>query len=194
MKNPYSIVSDFEESVASFAGYKHAVAVESCTAALFLCLQYRKGSFDGDVVIPKYTYPGVAASIVNSGYKITFADFEWQHIGWYRLCPLDIIDSAKYIAKDMHGAMAGNSACLSFHAKKVLPVGRGGMVLTDSKEEYEWLKLARFDGRHECPLEKDTIEMPGWNMYMTPEQAARGLLLFNLLSLHSLSSFLYLRS
>ena len=43
------------------------------------------------------------------------------------------------------------------------------------KKEYEWFKCARFDGRHEKPLLKDTIRMAGWNCYMTPEQAARGL-------------------
>ena len=40
---------------------------------------------------------------------------------------------------------------------------------------------ARFDGRSECPLTEDTIEMVGWNMYMTPEQASRGLVLFEAL-------------
>ena len=177
MKNPYTIVSDFEETVAEFTGFKYAVAVESCTAALFLCLQYRKKDFGGEITIPKYTYPGVAASIVNSGYSIAFVDAEWQDVGWYKLEPLSIIDSAKYISQRMHDEMAGNSVCISFHVKKVLPIGRGGVVLSDSKEECEWIKLARFDGRHECPLERDTLAMSGWNMYMTPEQAARGMML-----------------
>ena len=65
--------------------------------------------------------------------------------------------------------------CLSFHGKKVLPIGRGGMILTDSKEARDWFKLARFDGRHEQSLSGDTLAMAGWNMFMTPEQAARGL-------------------
>jgi hypothetical protein len=65
--------------------------------------------------------------------------------------------------------------CLSFHAKKTLPIGRGGAILTDSKKAYEWFKCARFDGRHEVALDNDTLAFPGWNMYMTPEQAARGL-------------------
>ena len=65
--------------------------------------------------------------------------------------------------------------CLSFHGKKILKIGRGGMILTDSKEAYEWFKLARFDGRHECALPVDEIAFAGWNCYMTCEQAARGL-------------------
>ena len=30
-------------------------------------------------------------------------------------------------------------------------------------------------------LSEDNIKMVGWNMYMTPEQAARGLMLFDLI-------------
>lgn len=38
--NPYKIVSDFEQAIAEYAGSKYAVAVESCTAAIFLSLMY----------------------------------------------------------------------------------------------------------------------------------------------------------
>ena len=76
--------------------------------------------------------------------------------------------------------------CLSFHAKKHLSIGRGGMILTDNKKAYEWFKKARFDGRSEVPLYKDKIKFVGWNMYMTPEQAARGLMLFDLIKDKSL--------
>lgn len=53
--------------------------------------------------------------------------------------------------------------------------------MTDSIQAYEWLKKARFDGRNQCPLLEDVISMIGWNMYMTPEQAARGLMLFDII-------------
>ncbi len=38
--NSYKIVETFEERVADFCGSKYAVAVESCTAAIFLCCKY----------------------------------------------------------------------------------------------------------------------------------------------------------
>jgi dTDP-4-amino-4,6-dideoxygalactose transaminase len=69
--------------------------------------------------------------------------------------------------------------CLSFHYKKLLPIGRGGMILTNDSEAVEWLKMARFDGRKEIPLYKDNATIIGYNMYLTPEQAARGLALFD---------------
>ena len=65
--------------------------------------------------------------------------------------------------------------CLSFHIKKQLPIGKGGMILTDNKEAVEWLKKARYEGRSEKYYKEDNIETLGWNMYMTPQQASQGL-------------------
>ena len=42
---------------------------------------------------------------------------------------------------------------------------------------YEWAKKARYEGRSEKNYHEDEIEMLGWNMYMTPQQAAHGLAL-----------------
>jgi dTDP-4-amino-4,6-dideoxygalactose transaminase len=180
MYNAYKIVDEFEKAMVEFTNAPFAVAVESCSAAIFLCLQYYKLSNPKqEIKIPKYTYPSVAAAIVNSGFQIDFINLDWQSHGWYELLPTSIIDSAKRIAKNMYDEpyMNGSFICLSFHGKKVLPIGRGGMILTDSKPAYDWFKVARFDGRHECGLDKDTLAMAGWNMYLTPEQAARGLML-----------------
>jgi len=59
------------------------------------------------------------------------------------------------------------------------------MILTDDKQSAEWFRMARFDGRHEKPLNEDTFEILGWNYYMTPEQAARGLQLMMYLPEHN---------
>ena len=69
--------------------------------------------------------------------------------------------------------------CLSFHRRKHIPIGKGGMILTNNKDAYEWFRMARYEGRHLDKLYKnDTFDMIGWNMYMPPEQAAEGLELF----------------
>jgi dTDP-4-amino-4,6-dideoxygalactose transaminase len=76
----------------------------------------------------------------------------------------------------------GGFQCLSFHIKKSLPVGRGGMILTDDKDAYEWFKLARFDGREPVPLrEQKDFTVLGWNMYMSPPDAARAVQLFEVI-------------
>ena len=55
------------------------------------------------------------------------------------------------------------------------------MILCDKKEEYDWLKLASYDGRDlNTPYDSEGhVKMNGWHYYMTPEDAARGLILMN---------------
>ena len=175
----YKIVDEFERVIAKYAGSKYAVAVESCTAALFLSLMYRKtiSGLELPVCIPKLTYPSVPASIIHAGGKVKFTDETWE--GTYDLLPYNIIDGALRFKRGMfHGGLH----CLSFHAKKLLPIGRGGMILTDDENAYKWLLRARFDGRTQgVPLDEENFDMLGWNVYMTPEQAARGLQIFDMI-------------
>ena len=51
------------------------------------------------------------------------------------------------------------------------------MILTDDYKMVEWLKKARYEGRSEVNYKDDDIDMLGWNMYMTPQQASHGLAL-----------------
>lgn len=178
---PYTVVRKFEAEVAKYAGAKYGVMVNSCTNALFLCCKYLGV---GRVVIPKFTYPGVACSIINAGGFIEFEDGTWQ--GRYELWPYGIIDSALRFKKGMY--IKGSLYCLSFHYKKLLPIGHGGMILCDSKKEHTWFKKMSFDGRAEgVPLNEDKLDMVGYHMNVTPEQAARGLMLFHLIKNKDLS-------
>ena len=55
------------------------------------------------------------------------------------------------------------------------------MILCDDYEAYKWFQQARYEGRHTADkvlYKEDNFSMIGWNMYMTPEQAAKGLELF----------------
>jgi dTDP-4-amino-4,6-dideoxygalactose transaminase len=73
---------------------------------------------------------------------------------------------------------------LSFQIKKRLPIGRGGAILTNDADAAAWLRLARYDGRDldTAYNSDDHVKQIGWHMYMTPEDAARGILLFDQLS------------
>ena len=51
------------------------------------------------------------------------------------------------------------------------------MILTDDPNAVEWFKTVRYEGRSEKMYHDDDIKMIGWNMYMTPQQAAHGLAL-----------------
>lgn len=178
--NPYQVVYDFEERIAEWAGSKWAVAVESGTAAIFLSLMYMKKMLGkqslGTITIPKNTYPSVPCSIIHAGGKVKFLNNDW--IGIYNLDPYNIIDGALRFKKDMYH---GGLHCLSFHVKKLLPIGRGGMILTDDIKARAWLRRARFDGRNPVPLKDDNLTMLGYNMYMEPAQAARGIQIFEMI-------------
>jgi dTDP-4-amino-4,6-dideoxygalactose transaminase len=174
MNNPYSIVRQFEIEIAAYTGAPYAVAVDSCTNALFLSLKW-SGWHNWNIVIPSKTYLSVPMSIIHSGNTPVF---DHKLNGWsgeYQLSPLPIWDSAKRLTSGMY--KQGQFQCLSFHIKKRLPIGKGGMILTDNPEAVEWFKRARYEGRGETFYKSDDIEMLGWNCYMTPEQAARGLTL-----------------
>ena len=70
-----------------------------------------------------------------------------------------------------------NQLFSQIHIKKHLKIGKGGMILTDSEEAANWFRKARYEGRGEVMYHEDNIEINGWNAYMSPEQAARGLML-----------------
>tara|TARA_Y100000588_G_C14164690_1_gene886387 strand:- start:468 stop:1091 length:624 start_codon:yes stop_codon:yes gene_type:complete len=170
--NAFKVVKHFEEKVAEYTGARYAVAIDSCTNAIFLCCKYLDVKL---VTIPARTYLSIPMSIIHSGGKVVF-DKNMKVNNWsglYQLKPYPIWDSAKRLTSNMY--IPGAYMCLSFHAKKLLPIGKGGMILCDDKVSANWFKKARYEGRSEKSYLDDNVKSLGWNMYMTPEQAARGL-------------------
>lgn len=172
----------FEEVVAEYTGAPYAIALDNCTDAIFLCCTYLKVT---EVTIPKKTYLSVPQAIMTSGGKVNFDDIEWS--GIYQLKPYPIYDSARRFTSGMY--IPGTFMCLSFHPKKILKMRKGGMILTDNLEAYKWFKKARHEGRDEIPYIYDNIRTIGWNMYMTPPDAADGLWLMSAMDKHNDDSF-----
>ena len=172
--NCYNVVKQFENSVSKYAGSKYAVAVDNCSNALFLCCKYLNVK---KTIIPSKTYVSVPGAIIHAGGSVEFKDEHWLDQGYYQLNPYPIYDAALMFSKNMY--VKDSYFCISFSATKTINIGKGGMILTDDIDATNWLKQARYCGRHEVPLMQDNFEVLGWNMYMTPEQAARGLLLMN---------------
>ena len=166
--NPYNVVRMFEEEIARYTGSPYAVSVDSCTNATFLCCKYLNVK---EVIMPKRTYLSIPMSVIHAGGTVKFKDIEWS--GIYSLDPYPIYDSAKRLTSNMY--IEGSYMCLSFHIKKLLGIGKGGMILTDNEDAVEWFKRARYEGRSEKFYKNDDIDMLGWNMYMTPQQASHGL-------------------
>jgi dTDP-4-amino-4,6-dideoxygalactose transaminase len=117
--------------------------------------------------------------IIHAGAKPVFIQKEWS--GLYELGATGIYDSAARFTSGMFVGGESSLQCLSFQIKKRLPIGRGGAILTNSRKDYEWLTRAVYDGRNlDSPYDSSKhVSMLGWHSYMTPEDAARGLLLLN---------------
>ena len=168
INNPYLIVKYFEEELSNYTGSKYAICVDSCTNAIFLCCKYFKVN---STTIPRRTYLSVPQAIINAGGNVILEQLKWK--GQYQLKPYPIFDSALRLTSNMY--KAGTFVCLSFHYKKHLSIGKGGAILTDNYEAYCWFKKMRYEGRSETSYWDDTINEVGYNMYMTPYEAAIGL-------------------
>lgn len=172
-KNPHDVITLFEQKVAEFAGSKYAVAVDCCSHGIFLALKYLNAS--GAVQIPKRTYISVPMQVLHAGCSIEFVDMEWS--GVYQLKPYPVFDGA---VRWRRGMYQGGFHVLSFQIKKRIPIGRGGMILTDDEQAYQWLRQACHDGRNfGVEHAKDSISTLGWHYNMTPEDAARGIMLMD---------------
>ena len=172
--NAFSVVRDFERAVADYTGAPYAVAVNSCTNALFLCCRYLGVT---EVCIPKHTYVGVPMSIINAGGKVRFDDREWR--GSYSLDPYPVFDSARRFTSNQY---RGGFECVSFHVAKILGIDQGGAILHEDEKADRWFRKARFDGRTEGVHPKeDRFDTPGWHCYLSPPLAAQGLWRLNYL-------------
>ena len=180
LDDPRDAVDIFEKKLAEFAGSKYAVTVDCCSNGLILALKYYNAK--GVITIPSRTYVSTPMQILHAGCQVQFEDYEWS--GVYHLSPYPIVDGAVRFTKDMY--VPGTLHVVSFQIKKRLPIGRGGVILTDNEEEYRWLKKASYDGRDLTKAYMDDeFEMIGYHMYMTPEDAARGILIMDQLPLEN---------
>jgi dTDP-4-amino-4,6-dideoxygalactose transaminase len=174
----HKITSDFEKAICDYTGAPYCVAVDNCSNAIFLALMY-KGVGDKVVEIPSHTYPAVPCEIIHAGGRVSFLSSTPTLIGAYPLGDTDVWDSALEFNADMY--LPGQMMCLSFTGPyKHLKLGKGGAILTDDEKAYRWFKKARFSARGECSYHDDDFDnnpVMGWNFYMMPEIAARGLLL-----------------
>lgn len=167
-KPDFSIITQFENKVAEFFGASYAVAVDSCTHGVELCLRYTNAN---KISVPKNTY----LSIPFLAEKLNIRR-EWRNENWVDFYYLTdtVIDAAVLWKPSSY--IPGTLMNLSFQYQKHLSLGRGGMILIDSKEAAEQLKKMSYDGRlPNIPWRDQNIETIGYHYYMTPETALLGL-------------------
>jgi dTDP-4-amino-4,6-dideoxygalactose transaminase len=174
----YKITDQFEQELCRYTGAPYAITLDNMSNALFLGLMYEKVK-DLEITIPARTYPSVPCEIIHAGGKVKFESVTGKTIkGAYQLKPTKVWDSALRFTADMY--TPGTHMCVSFTGPyKHFKLSKGGAILTDDHDAYLWFKRARYSGRRECSYHDDNFDMLGWNFYMMPELAARGLLLMN---------------
>jgi len=172
----YRVTEDFERELAKYTGAPYAVALDNASNALFLSLMY-EGVAGATITIPARTYPSVPCEIIHAGGKVKFEAVEGETLtGAYQLRPTRTWDSALRFTSDMY--LRNTFMCLSFTGPyKHLKLSKAGAILTDDENAYEWFKRARFSGRREKSYHDDEFDMLGWNFYLLPEIAARGVLM-----------------
>ena len=177
--DPYIGTKNFEAALCEYTGAKYAVCVNSCTAALQLCLEWLQAT---EVSIPKRTYVSVPMSIRNARAIIRWREEEWR--GAYQLEPYPVWDCARRFTSGMY--VPSQFQCVSFSASKILGMEQGGAILHDSHPADSWFRAMRFDGRMEGTMPAgDTITCIGHHCIMLPSVAAQGLLRLHHLPKHN---------
>lgn len=167
--NPdWSTVTEFENRIAEFFGAPHAVAVDSCTHGLELCLRYQQATF---ISPPHKTYLSVPMLATKMNLTLFWINTKWTEC--YSI-GCGIYDAATMWRKDSY--LPGTFMCLSFQYQKHLSLGRGGMILCPDAESAAQLRKMAYDGRERgTPWREQDIDTTGYHYYMTPETAALGL-------------------
>jgi len=172
----HRVTEEFEKALSDYTGAKYVACVDNQSNAIFLSLMYENIK-DKEISIPSRTYPSVPCEIIRAGGFVKFIPSEKETLkGAYQLSPTRTIDSALRFTSNMY--IPNTFMCVSFTGPyKHLKLSKGGAILLDDLNAYQWFKRYRNSGRRECSYHEDNFDMLGINCYMMPEIAARGLLL-----------------
>lgn len=214
-------VALFEDRFRERTGARHALGVNSCTAALHLAV-LAAGIGPGDeVVIPALTFAATANAIIHAGATPVIADVDATTMNLDpasvearlttrtravipvhfagRPCDMEALgglvrdrglvmieDCAHAIETEWRGIPAGRHGdlgCFSFYATKNVTTGEGGMVVTDSDEYSETIKVRALHGMTRDAWRRYSddgyrhyqVVFPGFKYNMMDLQAAIGL-------------------
>ena len=218
-------VEAFEQSIASFTGARHAIAVNSCTSGQMIMSQIL-GIEPGDqVVMPAFTWISTAHSVEHRGAHPVFCDisldtfnldvsrleekinpdtraiFPVSLFGLTADMPavMDLADKYNLkVVEDVacglgarlngtHCGLFGDAGVLSFHPRKSITTGEGGVIITNHEPTDQMARSLREHGALKSDHQRHTSNKPyqmssypylGFNMRMTDMQAALGIAQF----------------
>jgi perosamine synthetase len=205
-------VAEFEQTIASYLGTDHAVAVSNCTAALLLALLALEVGRGDRVAVTTYSWPATANVIVQCGAEPVFVDIDPETFNMdanalertlantkvKAVLPVHtfggmadmtqiaevasrhgaalVEDAACALGAELNGRKAGTwgrLACFSFHPRKAITTGEGGMITTNDAALARQLRILRNHGQDPDAAAPDFVAA-GYNMRMTEFQAALG--------------------
>lgn len=181
-------VKEFEDKFAEYVGAKYAIAVNSATSGLDLCLK----AYDikgGELITPAFSFVSDASVGEWNGMDVTFCDINPRT---FCLDPESLViteNTKAIIAVDCHGRLAdidairakapnvliiedaahamytpgagkGDITVWSFQAVKTMPTGDGGMITTNDESIMKKLRSLYWLG-----VEKLTYERVGEKGY-----------------------------
>ena len=166
------IVSEFEESFASYVGAKYSCTINSATNAIFLLFLNRNITVNVPSMIP----PVVLNALITSGNRVNFIDnTDWvgdsyilHDFGDYK-----VIDSAQRVDKDQFKNEANSNDIMFFSHYPTKPVGScdGGTIVSNDYDKIKWIKEAVMNGMSFSENNWDrVIKFPGYKMYMNSIQ------------------------
>jgi dTDP-4-amino-4,6-dideoxygalactose transaminase len=215
-------VKEFERQVASFAGARYAVAVNSCTSGQML-LSHILGIGAGDEVpVPAFTWISTANAVEYRGARPVFCDINLdtfnvdaeqlrakvndstralypvslfglsanmpaiQSLADQHRLPVveDVACGLGSFINDQHCGTFGLAGILSFHPRKSITTGEGGVIITNDEGVAQDARSLREHGavksdhdRHTSASSHQMSAYPrlGFNMRMTDLQAALGI-------------------
>lgn len=187
-------VKEFEDKFAEYVGAKYAVATNSATSALDLCLK-AYGIKGGELITPAFTFTADAHVGECNGMDVTFADID-QDSFCIEPESLKITPQTRaVIAVDCHGRIAdvegirakfdgliiedaahaitgtgkGDIVVYSFQAVKYMPIYDGGMITTNDEHIYKELRRLTWLG-----IEKNTYDRVQGGRYDWDYDITRG--------------------
>ena len=167
----FNVVTEFEKKISEFFGSPYAIAVDSCTHGIELCLRYTN---EKKISVPKRTYLSIPFLAEKLNIDREWRDEEWEDYYTLNYGDKKIIDAA--VLWKCNSYIPNTYMCISFQYQKHLSLGRGGVILLDNEEDYNNLKKMSYDGRlPNIPWRDQDIDCLGFHYYMTPETAKLGL-------------------
>lgn len=213
-------VAEFEATIASYVGARHAIATSNCTTALHLALLVAGVGPGDEVVCPSFSFIATANAIMHAGATPVFVDIDPRtynidpalveaaitprtaaimpvsQIGLPADLPaileiarrhgLPVVeDAAPSLGASIGEARVGALAtltCFSFHPRKSITTGEGGLITTNDDAMAARLRVLRSHGASTSDLARHTSGSTeieeyaelGYNYRMSDVQAAIG--------------------